>query len=198
MNQDKPLFIAFSLFSYQSVIIILIFFNKFSLMKGFYILNFNGSKTFCISSYQKLNISLITQMSQTNALTSSLPGRLAFLVISLLFVDQFGRSLQFCYPEFDKEAISDVLWHSLFLGGGAEFQRAELLWSLRTLFFCFNLKLYKKYQDLFGICVCQHWCYLNLKNDGKDGSLLSRKETYQSQENVTKLFYVRNFLRDLS
>ncbi len=34
-------------------------------------------------------------------------GRLAFSTISPLFVDQFGRSLRFCYLEFNKEAISD-------------------------------------------------------------------------------------------
>ncbi len=34
--------------------------------------------------------------------------RLALSPISPLFVDRFGRSLQFCHLEFDKEAISDV------------------------------------------------------------------------------------------
>ena len=34
-------------------------------------------------------------------------GRLAFSDISPLFVDRFERSLQFCYLEFDAEAISD-------------------------------------------------------------------------------------------
>ncbi len=42
-------------------------------------------------------------MSQTHSLT----GRLAVLAIFQLFVDQFGRSLWFSHPEFEKEAISD-------------------------------------------------------------------------------------------
>ena len=33
--------------------------------------------------------------------------RLAFKTISPLFVDRFGRSLRYCYLEFDKEALSD-------------------------------------------------------------------------------------------
>ena len=33
--------------------------------------------------------------------------RLALSAISPFFVDPFGRSLRFCYLEFDKEAISD-------------------------------------------------------------------------------------------
>ena len=44
-------------------------------------------------------------------------GRLAFSTISPLFLDRFGRYLQFCQLEFDEEAIgwaSVVLWTLVF------------------------------------------------------------------------------------
>ncbi len=40
-------------------------------------------------------------------LASTLTGRLSSLTISPLYVDRFGRSLRFCYLEFDKKVISD-------------------------------------------------------------------------------------------
>ena len=44
----------------------------------------------------------------TDSLRHSLTGRVISST-SPLFVDRFGRSLQFCYLEFDKEAISDIV-----------------------------------------------------------------------------------------
>ena len=46
-------------------------------------------------------------MSQIYSVTPLLAGRLAISAIPPLFVDRFGRSLWFCYLEFDKEAIFD-------------------------------------------------------------------------------------------
>ena len=43
-------------------------------------------------------------MSQTHSVSQE---SLAFSTISPLFMDQFGRSLQFCNIEFEMEAISD-------------------------------------------------------------------------------------------
>ena len=42
-----------------------------------------------------------------SSVTVSLMGPLDLTAISPLFVDRFGRTLRFCYLEFDKEAISD-------------------------------------------------------------------------------------------
>ena len=54
-------------------------------------------------------------------------GRLAFSSISLMFVDQFGRSLLFCHIEFDKEPISDGLMeHIRVLGEVLNFIRISL------------------------------------------------------------------------
>ncbi len=44
----------------------------------------------------------------------SLAGRLAVWAISALFVVQFGRSLRFCYLEFDKEALFDGKYRGTF------------------------------------------------------------------------------------
>ena len=46
-------------------------------------------------------------MSQNYSVTQSLTGRLAISAISPLFEDRFGRSLQFCHLQFDKESIYD-------------------------------------------------------------------------------------------
>ena len=48
-------------------------------------------------------------------------GRLAVSAISPMFMDRLGRSLRFCYLEFDKKVISDgFMGHSRVLGGGFE------------------------------------------------------------------------------
>ncbi len=52
----------------------------------------------------KVSFSIIRYMLQTQSLTHKC---LAFSSLTPLFVDRFGRSLGFCHPEVDKEAISD-------------------------------------------------------------------------------------------
>ena len=71
--------------------------------------------------------------------TNHTPMFLGKNVISPLFVDRFGRSLQYCYLEFDKEAIfDDFMAHSRnFKGREVDFIKiywAELLWHLWTLY----------------------------------------------------------------
>ena len=52
-----------------------------------------------------------------------------------MLVDRFGRSLQFCYLEFDKEAISDGCRSENPGIGGGFLILSELPWSLWKLMF---------------------------------------------------------------
>ena len=47
------------------------------------------------------------EIDVTDSPPQSLTSRLALSIISLLFVDRFGRSVRFCHLEFDKEDIYD-------------------------------------------------------------------------------------------